>query len=78
MVSVELTGGYYSQHVWGASCESHLLVHAQMLVDLRQTASWEDLDRVSVTVLHMSDRLSRNAHLLKLSPQLTIFRQQNN
>lgn len=56
-VAVELARSYDSEHVQGTSCQSHLLADPQVLVDLHEETSRQDLDGHGATVLHAMDGL---------------------
>ena len=74
-VSVQLASSDHPQVVWRASGKVHLLVHTQVLVDLGEAASGQDLDRVEVAVLGLPDCLRRDPHRTQLVAQLPVFSQ---
>ncbi len=72
-VCIELASGDHSQHVRGASGESHFMTHAQSLVHLDEVLGRQDLDEVTVLVLQMVDSLRSDASMTQLVSHLTVF-----
>lgn len=77
-ISVELAGSYDTQHLRRTPSQTHLLAHAEVLVDLCKAASGQDLDWVEVAVLGLPDSLRGDAHGTQLVLKFLVLSKKHN